>query len=83
MNKQKQSLDCEVTIKNYKEKYPLLSLNDLCPYCISQNNECYFINHMKEIKYFNAYPFNKKKDQLYLYDNDNVTNIFYLVDDTS
>jgi chlorite dismutase len=74
----KQSIWCEITIKNYKDKFPLLKDNNLCPICSSKNIECYISNHKTKFKYFYAYPF-KKKVEPYLYDN--CTNVFYIVDD--
>lgn len=78
----KQFIWCEITIENYKVTYPLLKKNNLCPFCLKNNIECFFYNHKKNIKYFYSYPLNKeKKVNSYLYDD--VTNVLYLVDDLS
>lgn len=58
MNKIKQSIWCDLSIENYKSKYPLLHIKDLCPECMKCEVQCVFLNHKKKFKYFYAYEYN-------------------------
>ena len=58
MNKIKPSIWCDLSIDNYKYKYPLLQVTDLCPECAKHQVQCVFFNHKKKIKYFYAYECN-------------------------
>jgi hypothetical protein len=79
----KQSIWCELTIENYKCNYPLLNLYDLCPCCKAHEKNCYFVNHIKKIKYFSAYPFIYKSINPKPYMYDNTTNIFHLLEENN
>jgi len=54
----KPSIWCELSIENYKNLFPLLQENDLCPECMKYEVKCVFFKHRKKIKYFYAYNYN-------------------------
>jgi hypothetical protein len=66
-----QSIWCEISIENYKNYYPNLHINNLCPECKKNDIECFLFKHKTKFKYFFAYP--------KFYTNTNIHN-FYLHD---
>ena len=58
IDESKPSIWCDLSIENYKYKYPLLHESELCPECMKYEVQCVFLKHRKKFKYFYAYQYN-------------------------